>query len=38
MKIRYDAEVDVDYMRLTDAQILESEESETGVIFDFDAE
>ena len=38
MKIRYDAEVDVVYMRLSEAQIQESEESESGVILDFDAD
>ena len=38
MKIRYDAEVDVVYMRMTDAGIVESEETDSGVIVDFDAD
>ena len=38
MKIRYDAEADVVYIRLSDSQILETEETETGMLVDLDAE
>jgi uncharacterized protein YuzE len=38
MKIRYDPEVDVVYIKLSDAEILETEETETGVFVDLDRE
>ena len=38
MKIRYDAEVDVVYIKLSDAEILETEETDAGVIVDLDRE
>ena len=37
MKIKYDSDVDAVFLRLTDAEILESEEMQPGVIVDFDA-
>ncbi|HEY4925944.1 MAG TPA: DUF2283 domain-containing protein [Roseiarcus sp.] len=37
MKVKYDSEVDAVFLRLTDADILESEEMQPGVIVDFDA-
>ncbi len=37
MKVTYDAEVDALVIRLTDEQILESEETQAGIIVDFDA-
>lgn len=37
MKVRYDAEVDALYIRFNDAQIMESDEVEPGVILDYDA-
>ena len=36
MKIRYDPEVDVVYIKFSDADILETKEDENGVIVDFD--
>ena len=38
MKFRYDPDVDAVYMRITDADIVESEEVQPGMIIDFDAE
>jgi uncharacterized protein YuzE len=38
MKVTYDAEVDALVVRLTDGQILESEETQAGIIVDFDAD
>jgi uncharacterized protein YuzE len=37
MKVKYDSEVDAVFLRLSDADILESEEMQPGVIVDFDA-
>jgi uncharacterized protein YuzE len=37
MKYQYDPEVDALYIRLTDEKIIESEEVQPGIIFDFDA-
>ena len=36
MKFKYDADVDVVYLRLTDKDIVESEELQPGMIVDFD--
>lgn len=38
MKITYDNEVDALYIKLTDKQIVESEEVEENVVVDFDAD
>lgn len=38
LKIKYNREVDILYIRLTDAQIEESDEDRPGVIIDYDAE
>ena len=38
MKVKYDPEVDAVFLRLTDAEIFESEEMRPGVILDFDAD
>lgn len=38
MKIKYDSEVDVLLMILSDAEVMESDESNPGIILDFDAE
>ena len=38
MKVKYDAEVDVVYLRLTDHDIVESDELQPGMIVDFDAD
>ena len=38
MKLNYDAENDVLWIRWSDAAITESDEDEPGVIFDHDAE
>ena len=38
MKIKYDPEADVVYIKLSDAEILETEETDTGVIVDLDAD
>jgi uncharacterized protein YuzE len=38
MKIRYDPEVDVVYIKLSDAEISETEEDDNGVIVDLDRE
>ena len=37
MKMTYDAEVDILYIRLEGAQIRESDEVEEGVVLDYDA-
>ena len=37
MKFKYDADVDVVYLRLTDKDIVDSEELQPGMIVDFDA-
>ncbi len=38
MKIKYDKETDILYIRFSDAQIVESDEEKKGVILDYDAE
>ncbi len=37
MKLHYDPETDAIYLRLGDADVLESEEVRPGVVLDFDA-
>ncbi|AQG80872.1 DUF2283 domain-containing protein [Spirosoma montaniterrae] len=37
MKVKYDREVDILYIRLTDNQIEESDEDRPGVVIDYDA-
>ena len=37
MKFKYDADVDVVYLRLTGKDIVDSEELQPGMIVDFDA-
>lgn len=37
MKIKYDQEVDVLVIRLSDEKIVESDESNSGIILDFDS-
>jgi len=36
MKIKYDKESDVIYIRFSDAAIAESDENKPGIIFDYD--
>ena len=38
MKVKYDREVDILYIRLTDAVIEESDETQPGLVIDYDAE
>ena len=38
MKFTYDPEVDALYMRITEAEIVESEETQPGLVMDFDAD
>ena len=38
MKVKYDKEVDVLYIKLNDTVITESDEEKKGVIIDYDAE
>jgi len=38
MKVKYDREVDILYIRLTDSVIDESNEDYPGIIIDYDAE
>ena len=38
MKVTYDPEVDALVVRLTDGQILESEQTQPGIFVDFDAD
>lgn len=38
MRAEYDAEVDALYVRLTPAEVSESEEVRPGIVFDFDDE
>jgi len=38
MKVKYDREVDILYIRLTDALIEESDEPQPGLVIDYDAE
>ncbi len=37
MKVKYDREVDILYIKLTDASIEESDEDRPGIILDYDA-
>jgi uncharacterized protein YuzE len=36
MKIRYDKETDIIYIRFSDAKIIESDEAKPGIILDYD--
>lgn len=36
MVIKYDKEIDVIYIRLTDAKVAESDEDKPGIILDYD--
>ena len=38
MKVRYDREVDILYIRLTDSSIEQSDEDRPGMVIDYDAE
>ncbi len=38
MKLKYDREVDILYIKLNDAPIQESDEDHPGVVLDYDAE
>jgi len=38
MNSRYDPEADILYVRLAEAEIVESEEIRPGVVFDYDAD
>lgn len=38
MKVKYDREVDILSIRLTDAVIDESDETQPGIVIDYDAE
>ncbi|MBN2481702.1 MAG: DUF2283 domain-containing protein [Bacteroidales bacterium] len=38
MKVKYDKETDILYIRFSDAQISESDEEKKGLILDYDAE
>ena len=38
MKVKYDREVDILYIRLTDAVVDESNETQPGLVIDYDAE
>ncbi len=38
MKLKYDREVDILYIKLNDAPIEESDEDHPGVVLDYDAE
>lgn len=38
MKVKYDREVDILYIRLTDAVIEESDEPKPGLVIDYDVE
>ena len=38
MKVKYDREVDILYIRLNDSQIEESDEDRPGMVIDYDAE
>ena len=37
MKLSYDADVDILYIKLTNAKIVDSDEEDPGVIVDYDA-
>jgi len=36
MKIKYDKEADVLYLKLSDVQVIESDEDKPGIIIDYD--
>jgi len=36
MKIKYDKETDIMYLRFSEAEIAESDEDKPGIIFDYD--
>ena len=36
MKIKYDRQTDIIYIRFSDAKIIESDENKSGIIFDYD--
>lgn len=36
MKIKYDKETDIIYIRFSDTKIIESDENKPGIIFDYD--
>lgn len=36
MKIKYDKETDIIYIRFSDAKIIESDENKPGIILDYD--
>ena len=38
MKLEYDSQVDAAYVRLSDAQVVASEEVRPGVVVDYDAQ
>lgn len=38
MKIKYDKEVDIIYIALSDNEVVESQENKPGVIIDYDVE
>ena len=38
MKVKYDREVDILYIRLTDSEIDDSDEAQPGLVIDYDAE
>lgn len=38
MKVKYDREVDILYIRLTDEAIDESDEAQPGLVIDYDAD
>ncbi|MGB3493237.1 MAG: DUF2283 domain-containing protein [Elainellaceae cyanobacterium] len=38
MKIEFDPEVDAAYLRLSDADVIDSEEIATDIVYDFDAD
>lgn len=38
MKVEYDPEVDVAYVRLSDSEVVDSEEIKPGIVLDYDAQ
>ena len=38
MKIKYDKESDIMYLRFSEAEVAESDEDKPGIIFDYDRE
>jgi uncharacterized protein YuzE len=38
MKLEYDSQADAAYVRLTDAEVIDSEEVRPGVVVDYDAQ